>query len=1182
MSQHFTVENLNFPIENRIYRQLQKADHQAEVYGTTSLLAQSFLAAKQHSELHKNGPVLIITPSNKEAEAFYQNIKAVDPNTAAHVMTSFDVSPYSGLYPSPRIVSQRMRWIHKAQYAGAGEVFIASIHAVLQNTLPFEVLDNNTYNFRPNQDLWSDFHQKMQFLGYNQSPLVEDVATYSYRGGIVDIFSPAHDRPIRIELFGDNIESMRFFNPETQRNEESTEELCIIPSKETLFRDDYKQEIILNYKHKHCGPKAESSEVENIVQSLLHKQYFHGLEFLLPCFYEKLQQPLEHFSTTPTIWFTDSIDVLRQFDQFFSEIKAEHQHSDFMAVYPNYESLFSVYDEMALEKNSPVIKFDKVKVHDSIDLEEESHGVEWRTLSLFEVQNKWQSLKHDASGQTQYLIQKLNDWKANQGAVFICCSSQSNLEKLKLIIENTGYNYSLEQQGHLLWSSWLESQRHEDTLVHIVPTKIMDSLRWPEENITLLSDSLFFTKKQALKTQSDSKKLQKKAHALSFGDLVVGDLIVHKENGVGVYNGLKMMPINGIDSEFIELQYKGNDKLYLPVYHINQIQKYSSAGSHKTLDKLGGTQWQKTQIKVKSHLRDIASDLLNLYAERAQLKRTPYSAPGIEYEAFEEAFPYEETKDQLQSIQAVLTDMQKDNPMDRLICGDVGFGKTEVAMRAAFKAVEDGKQVAIVAPTTILTFQHLRTFKKRFEKWPIEIRTLNRFVSKSEQKTTIQDLKDGKVDIVIGTHRLFSRDISFKNLGLLIIDEEQKFGVKHKEKLRQLKSNVDTLAMSATPIPRTLNMSLVGVRDLSLITTAPVDRLPTRTFITRFNKETIRKAVKSEIERGGQIFFLHNRVQSIYSIYDELKEFLPEVRMAVAHGQMQEEDLEKVIVKFFNHQIDLLICTTIIESGMDIPNANTMFIDNAQQLGLSQLYQLRGRVGRSKERAYCYLLVPKNKQIDIQAQERLKIIQENTSLGSGIQIAQHDLELRGSGDILGEHQAGHVSAVGHELYLELLENAIRESRGEEPKQDIDPEINLKIPALIPDKYISDIRVRLSYYKALSEIESDDELETIEEELQDQFGKPPEPVINLMGIMLIRKLCKELKIKDLSAGKIGISLMFLEDTPLSVEKVIELSLRQNKKFTVTPDNRLIVRMKEITWPRAVEELVYLKSLCPDLN
>ncbi|MCB0412082.1 MAG: DEAD/DEAH box helicase, partial [Bdellovibrionales bacterium] len=463
---------------------------------------------------------------------------------------------------------------------------------------------------------------------------------------------------------------------------------------------------------------------------------------------------------------------------------------------------------------------------------------------------------------------------------------------------------------------------------------------------------------------------------------------------------------------------------YLPVYRIGQIQKFSGPANTAMVDKLGGQGWEKTKTKVRSHLRDVANDLLKLYAQRAQLERPPFSPVDQDFLSFEAAFPYDETKDQLKAIESIIEDLTHRRPMDRLICGDVGFGKTEIAMRAAFKAVQDGKQVGVIAPTTVLTFQHLETFRRRFRGWPLQIKGLNRFISKSDQTTTLAELKTGAVDILIGTHRMLSKDVEFKDLGLLIIDEEQKFGVRHKERLRKIKNSVDTLALSATPIPRTLNMSLMGIRDLSIINTPPVDRLPTRTFVCRFDAETIRKAVESEIARGGQVFFIHNRVQSIYALADELRSILPNVRMRIAHGQLPEDELEKAMVAFFNHEVDLLLCTTIIESGMDIPRANTMFIDQAHQLGLSQLYQLRGRVGRSKERAYCYLLIPKNKTLDKDAQERLKVIQENTALGSGFKIANYDLEIRGAGDLLGEDQSGYINAVGYELYLELLQEEI--------------------------------------------------------------------------------------------------------------------------------------------------------------
>jgi len=517
--------------------------------------------------------------------------------------------------------------------------------------------------------------------------------------------------------------------------------------------------------------------------------------------------------------------------------------------------------------------------------------------------------------------------------------------------------------------------------------------------------------------------------------------------------------------------------------------------------------------------------------------------------------------------------------MDRLVCGDFGFGKTEVAMRAAFKAIQGRKQVAVLAPTTVLSFQHLETFQKRFRNWPVNIRALNRFVPPAEQRKTIAELKDGKIDILVGTHRLLSKDIEFKELGLLIIDEEQRFGVGHKEKIRKLKVGVDTLTLSATPIPRTLNMSLIGIRDLSLINTAPVDRLPTRTFVCKFDEETIRRGIESEIQRGGQVFFLHNRVQSIYGIADTLRKLVPNARIRVGHGQMDEHELESTMVAFFNHEIDVLLSTTIIESGIDNPRANTMFIDNAHQLGLSQLYQLRGRVGRSKERAYCYLLIPPNKRIEKDAQERLKVIQENTALGSGITIAHHDLELRGAGNLLGEDQSGHIEAVGYEMYLELLEETIKELKGEEIIENIEPDINVRIQALIPDTYMPDIRIRLAWYRNLSQIESPEDLDRIEEQMSDQFGRPPEQVINLLGLMLIRSLCRKLGIRDLSSGPKAISLAFTAQTKVPPQEVVQLATREKGRISLTPDMRLNIRMDTITWPKIYEELLAIERLCP---
>ena len=733
---------------------------------------------------------------------------------------------------------------------------------------------------------------------------------------------------------------------------------------------------------------------------------------------------------------------------------------------------------------------------------------------------------------SEFLGKKIQEWKNLSYSVFVSVSTQAQAQRLRLILEKSELNSVLVEENSFTWQQWTEEQQRSPNLVHIVERPIGESLRFSEEQIIFLREEDLFGNKRARAAYKSSGTLEQRAHAFNFGDLKLGDLIVHKLHGIGVYEGLKVMPIQGIEAEFIQIKYKDNDKLYLPVYRVHLIQKYSGPQAATLIDKLGGTGWEKTKTKVRSHLRDVAAELLEIYAKRAISERPAFSAQNADYASFEATFPYAETDDQLRAIGDVMSDLRKPHPMDRLVCGDVGFGKTEVAMRAAFKVVQEGKQVAIIAPTTVLTFQHLETFKKRFAKWPIEIRSLNRFVAKKEITATLKELREGKVNIVIGTHRLLSQDVQFKDLGLMIVDEEQRFGVKHKERLRKMKASLDTLAMSATPIPRTLNMSLVGIRDLSLINTAPVDRLATRTFVTKFDKDTIRKAITSEVARGGQIYFIHNRVQSIYGLADQLREIVPEVRFKVAHGQMEEGELEKCMVEFFHHEIDMLICTTIVESGMDVSSANTMFIDNAQQLGLSQLYQLRGRVGRSKERAYCYLMVPNHRKIDKDAQERLRIIQENTALGSGIRIAQYDLELRGAGDILGEEQAGHVNSVGYELYLELLEEAVRNAKGEAPLDaDVEPDINVRIPALIPDTYIPDLRVRLAYYKSLSEIESPEDIDRIEDELHDQFGKPPLQVINLMGLMLIRQVCKELSVRDLSSGEASITLAFTEKTKL---------------------------------------------------
>lgn len=1169
-------ETLPWKVENSLDRFFRNREPRLEIVGTDSAtLLAGVLTLPKIALTDK--PHLVVTGDAAAAEKLVTSLRFFTPEARVFVLSAFDVGVYSNLYPNRRIIADRLSWLWRAQNAKPGDIFIAPVEALIQKTLPFDVLNSRAFRVSKNDVLPEDLALQLERMGYINTPIVEDVGTFALRGGIIDLFSPALKQPVRLELFGDIVESMRFFDPESQRSLEECSGVDVIPAFEVLFTDENRQTATASFRASLEGRKLDREEAQALVQHMAQGQYVHGIEFLLSYFYKKPELPLDHFSQPLTVWRLDPFELERQYDDLMALTKKEFETSESQIIRPKIEEIYSSLEDLRFPDDSSVVTLTKVRVGD----EQQNEGIPILPVSTADLKEIAATAKKhttQAGELADFLNGKISEWKNLGNAVFLSVNTQAQAQRLKLLLERGELRSELIAENDYSWDRWLEEQRLDSKLVHVIERPVSESLRYTDEQFILLREEDLFGNKRARQEYKSSGTLEQRAHALNFGDLKPGDLIVHKLHGIGIYEGLKVMPIQGLDAEFIQLQYKDKDRLYLPVYRVHQIQKYSGPSAGTPIDKLGGQGWEKTKSKVRSHLRDVAADLLEIYAKRAISERPAFSKPGESFASFEATFPYQETDDQLRAIHDVLKDMQKPVPMDRLVCGDVGFGKTEVAMRAAFQAVLDKRQVAVIAPTTVLTFQHLETFKKRFANWPVEIRSLNRFVSKKDTTETINGLKAGKVDIVIGTHRLFSQDVQFKDLGLMIIDEEQRFGVKHKERLRKMKASLDTLAMSATPIPRTLNLSLVGIRDLSLINTAPVDRLATRTFVTKFDDDTIRKAITSEVARGGQIYFIHNRVQSIYELADRLKQIVPDVRMRVAHGQMDEGELEKAMVEFFHHEIDMLVCTTIVESGMDVSSANTMFIDNAQQLGLSQLYQLRGRVGRSKERAYCYLLIPNHRRLEKDAQERLRIIQENTALGSGIRIAQYDLELRGSGDILGEEQAGHVNAVGYELYLELLEEAVRNAKGEEVAVEVEPEINVRIPALIPDKYIGDLRVRLAYYKSLSEIESPDDIDRIEDELRDQFGKLPEQVLNLMGLMLIRKVCKDLSARDLSSGESTITLAFTDKTPLPTQKVIELASRANKKYSITPDNRLRVRMNEITWPRIYDELLYLKSLC----
>lgn len=1172
-----TVEPFPLSLLGRVVKALEFDPPPIKLVGMHSCTPLALLLSQNlsHPRLHKN-PHVIVTPDLESAEQLVQALLFWTPQLSAPILPAFDVGIYSNLYPSHRVVAQRLNWLHRAREAAPGDIFVAPIEGLLQKTLPYSSFVKSTLQLRRGSSCPVPISTFLQGIGYTDAPTVEDIGRFSIRGGIIDIYSPSHPFPYRIELFGDAVESIRCFDPKTQISVGEVDNAIILPAREVLYTDERRQHIAHSVSSAASGRSVSSEELADVLRSIALGLPFFGIDFLLPYFYDAPECPLNFFSAPVDLWIFDRLEVIRMSDHLRQELKSAYPQADTQTLRVEHSDLYTSFEKIEPPSGSTLIWVDKIQVAESAD---DAHAVhEFKTLSVQDFSASSQALAYKPQEQALYLKDKFSRWHAQGYSIFISAQSRASAERIKALLERADVPVIIRED--YLWTQSLEVFRSHPGCVQVVLRELGDSFRLPDELFVFLKDEDVLGRRGARRQAAHPQEEMARSEALSFGDLQPGELIVHRVHGVGVYEGLKVMEINGAPAEFIELRYKDNDRLYLPVYRVGQLHKYAGPASAHMIDKLGGTSWQKTKTKVRNHLRDIAGKLLQLYSKRAQLTRTPYPPPNDDYILFENVFPYQETEDQLRSIKAVLDDLSDDHPMDRLICGDVGFGKTEVAMRAAFRVAQEGKQVALIAPTTILTHQHTENFKKRFAKWPFEIRALNRFVQPKEVKNTLQRLKEGHVDIVIGTHRLLSKDVQFKNLGLLIIDEEQKFGVTHKERLRYLRESVDTLALSATPIPRTLNMSLVGIRDLSIINTPPEDRLPTRTFICRFDPDTIRKAIESEISRGGQIFFLHNRVQTIDEAAARLREIVPHARMAIAHGQMDETLLEKSMLRFLNHELDVLICTAIIESGIDIPRANTIFIDNAHTFGVSQLYQLRGRVGRSKDRAYCYLLLPQHKPIDKTAQERLKIIQENTALGSGLLVAQYDLELRGAGDILGEDQSGHINAVGYELYMELLDETLREQKGESITEDsLEPEINLKIPALLPDKFIPDVRMRLYYYKALSNVRSAEDLDKIEQELRDQFGPPPEPVMNLLGIMLIRKLCRDLGVRDISAGKNALSLAFTEKTCMPPQAVVQLTTKENKKYLLSPDQRLKIRMNDITWPRVVDELEYLLQLCP---
>ncbi|RLA92582.1 MAG: transcription-repair coupling factor, partial [Deltaproteobacteria bacterium] len=901
--------------------------------------------------------------------------------------------------------------------------------------------------------------------------------------------------------------------------------------------------------------------VKNFRDKLDQNGPFAEKAFLLEYFYKDLSAISHYLPEDAIIWFYEISDFNKKIEEFFGKTR---------------QSLYSSRDEGKLcslganlyltpeEIKKTLSNFTKIWAQ-SLDV----FSPEKNTINFYTAENKdiHQIIERKThTSPFAKLIHKLQEWLNDYYVIVLVSYSEIQKKRLQELLQN----YGLNVKDHPKFS-FPNLNQTERQILMLTLGQIQKGFRSPEDKIIVLTEQEIFGEKIYL-----GKKFEiKESYPISsLTDLRIEDFVVHVDYGIGKYKGLHSLEINGNRNDYLLIEYRDGDRLYVPIYRLNLVQKYRGGEKSESppLNKLGGKSWLQTKKRIKKSIMAHAKELLRIYAARQALKGFSFSPRDQYYREFEARFEYEETPDQANAIEDVMRDMESPRPMDRLICGDVGYGKTEVALRASFKAVMDNKQVAVLVPTTILAHQHYQTFVHRFREFPVNIAMLSRFQSARQQKEIVHQLKEGKIDIVIGTHRLLQKDIGFKDLGLVIIDEEHRFGVNHKEKLKKLRNLVDVLALTATPIPRTLQLSLLGIRDLSIINSPPEDRLAVRTYITHFDGKIIREAILREFMREGQVFFVHNRVERIEAMAHYLKELVPEAKLAIAHGQMPEKELEEVMWSFQQRQINLLLCTSIIESGLDFPHANTIIVNRADKMGLAQLYQLRGRVGRSNHQAYAYFLIPKEAYLTKKAKERLKAISEFSALSSGFRLANFDLEIRGGGNILGLSQSGHMAQVGIELYYQLIEKAVKEIKGEKVLPDVDPEFRLDIPAYIPEEYIPDVHQRLRIYRKLSGGIDENEISDVKDELRDRFGPIPQVVENLLAISSLKPVLKKYLITSLGFNGKEIVLAFHPEAESSLDKVLALIQKRGDQLKFTPDHKLLIPFSvKNDWKEMLEEV-----------
>jgi transcription-repair coupling factor (superfamily II helicase) len=1143
--------------------------------------------------------IVFVARSNKEVEEFQSDVEffycalngVSSCETEVLTIPALETDPYDGTSPHAEVQEQRALALYRA-LAGEARVLLTSIGALAERTVSPDQLKSSAITLRVGDDMPPELIVDLLIAGgYMRQEPVGAVGEFSLRGGILDLFSPAHDAPHRIEFFGDTIDSIREFDADTQRSIGRVQQSIVAPMRELSVR----REEFINWADAARQRWSDEQYRRDLRARIAHAERgepFPGWEYLLPLT-RRLERSAFDYLKTAVFVIDEPSDIEKRAADLYSYLEDRYSQADDageLALAP--AELFLTPDELR-SRFEAITRIDMRVLGLAAAVTDQQFRIDALTLDspveqigslpagiraapqfLFTPADSTPDISIISQSPRRYhgRIQELTrDLEAEEEIRRTTLFTMPSLGIAERITEMLGeYQLNAQLLATLNPASEPDEPRPSIASNRIVTVgRLSNGFALPAASLSVLTESdIFGDVERAARQREVPKRARKQRKASAFlsdlGDLKVGDYIVHVDHGIGQFQGLKQIATAGGPTgnvaagleraasgvrEFMLLTYAEGARLYVPVERLDLVQRYSSSEGHQPqLDRLGGVGWQKAKARAKRAMRDMAEELLKLYAERRLVGGHAYGEDTPWQQEFEDAFEYQLTPDQEATIEDVKSDMQTAQPMDRLVVGDVGYGKTEVAMRAAFKAVMEGKQVALLAPTTVLTYQHYKTFQKRFSAFPMRIEMLSRFRTAKEQKEVVKAIEAGAVDIVIGTHRLLSKDIRFKDLGLLVVDEEQRFGVAHKERIKQMRKKVDVIAMSATPIPRTLNMSLAGLRDMSVIETPPRDRLAIQTHVVQFSEPVTRSAIELELQRSGQVFFVHNRVETIYAIAELIGRLAPQARIGVGHGQMGERELEDVILKFIRHEIDVLVCTTIIENGIDIPLANTIIINRADRYGLAQLYQLRGRVGRSNRRAYAYLLIPSEEELTPIARRRLAAIREFSDLGAGFRIAALDLELRGAGNLLGGQQSGHIDAIGFDLYTQMLERTVRELKGEQIEDEASTAINLGVSIRIPEEYIYDASQRLRTYKRISSAESETELADIHAEIADRYGPITETVENLFEYARLRREASRLGVVSIDREGDRLAVKLSEQAKIDPDKLIAMVSGGAASFT----------------------------------